>query len=149
MRRLAALLCVAFALPALADEEAGLDCTLDFSMKGWAVFVSRGSGEGTIHCSDGQSAAVTLSSRGVGLQAGTADLENGHGEFTPVASLEELYGRYLASTRGASAGEGAAVGALVKGEVALGLYSAGEGIGLSSIGLNEVTISPKAKASAD
>ena len=77
-----------------ADPAAKVKCQMKFSMKGWSVLYKRASGTGTVTCSNGQSATVKLEARGGGLTAGKSSIENGHGEFSAVKDIEEIFGAY-------------------------------------------------------
>ena len=124
---MAALASVVLTAPAHA---ALTDCTMTFSMKGWSAFYSTASGSGTITCENGQKADVKLSAKGGGLTAGKSTIRNGHGKFSEVADISDLFGTYVASSADAGAGKAASAKAMTKGEVSLALSGKGEGIEL-------------------
>lgn len=119
----AALLIGLGAAQARAD---GLQCTLEFTMKGWSAFYARASGRGTIHCSDGRSMAVRLIAKGGGLTVGKS-VESGHGDFSPVASMSDLLGSYVEAQAHAGAVNSGQVRVMTKGEVSLALSAKGHG----------------------
>jgi hypothetical protein len=62
---LAAAVAVAFlATPARAELAS---CTLEFNLSGWSLVYKQMKGEGKVSCSNGQSAAVHVSSHGGGF----------------------------------------------------------------------------------
>jgi hypothetical protein len=127
--------------PALAEDE--VSCEMDFSMKGWAVVITEGKGEGKVVCSNGETAEVAIASHGIGLSAGKAELVHARGEFTGVSRLEDLLGTYSSQTRTGGAGEAGGVALLTKGSVSLTVYAKGEGMGISTA-LGRITIARKA-----
>jgi hypothetical protein len=132
-----ALLAIGGAAPARADAE--LKCDMTFALKEWAVLVKHATGTGTITCNNGQKVAVTISSEGGGLTAGKFKIE-GHGEFSEVRNIRDLFGSYVQAQANAGAVKSSAATVLTKGEVSLALAGKGEGwdIGIS---LGKFTIS--------
>jgi hypothetical protein len=122
----AALIC-AGALGRPAHADANLKCTMSFTMKGWSAFYKTASGSGTIHCSNGQSLHVRLKATGGGLTVGKSVIEDGHGEFSSVSSIDELLGAYASAEAHAGAVKSAQVQAMTKGEVSLALSGKGRG----------------------
>ncbi|HUK02098.1 MAG TPA: hypothetical protein VLW26_07480 [Steroidobacteraceae bacterium] len=121
----ALLLALAGAMPAASWAD-GIDCTLQFSTRGWAAFYQSASGSGTIKCSNGASLAVTLTGKGGGLTVGKS-VESGTGRFSSVHSIEELLGTYVAAQAQAGAVKSTQAQAMTKGEVSLALHARGEG----------------------
>ena len=111
--------------PALA--EANVKCELKFTMSGWSIFYKEMKGTGTIHCSNGQSMAVKIKSTGGGLTAGKSSIDNGHGEFSGVASINELLGSYASAEAHAGAVKSSQAQVVTKGEVSLALSGTGRG----------------------
>ena len=107
-----------------ADHD--LKCTLTFELKTWSIIYKSAAGSGTIHCSNGQSVRVKLSAKGGGLTAGKST-ENGEGEFSPVASVDELLGGYAAVQAHAGAVNSVQAQVMTKGEVSLALSGKGHG----------------------
>lgn len=106
---------------------ADLDCHLRFTMKGWSVFYKTASGTGTVHCNNGQSMNVKLSAKGGGLTVGKSTIENGRGEFSRIASIEELLGAYVSAEAHAGAVKSSKAQVMTKGEVSLALAGTGKG----------------------
>jgi len=124
---IAVLAAVALAAPAHA---ALTDCKMTFSMKGWSIFYSTASGSGTITCENGQHADVKLEAKGGGLNAGKSKITDGHGKFSEVQDISDLFGTYVASSADAGAGKSATAKAMTKGEVSLALSGKGSGVEL-------------------
>jgi hypothetical protein len=114
-------------------------CTMKYNLKGWSAFYKTASGTGTIHCDNGQKAQVQLSSRGGGLTAGRTQIRDGVGYFSPVSSINELFGPYSAASAGAAAGKAASASALIKDNVHLNLTGHGKGFELG-VALGRLTI---------
>jgi hypothetical protein len=144
LRILAVVLAIVWAGTAVAEDEKTISCNLNFSMVAWAALIKSGSGEGRITCTNGDEIEVTLKSGGIGLAAGKIEITNGHGEFSAVRNVDDLFGTYSGASRAGGVGTtaGGAAG-LVKGDVALGLYGSGHGIGISSFGASGLTIERK------
>ena len=110
-----------------ADPAANVKCEMKFSMKGWSALYKRASGTGTITCSNGQTANVKLEARGGGLTAGKSSIENGHGDFSKVKDIEEIFGAYADAEAHAGAVKSSGARAMTKGEVSLALTGTGRG----------------------
>lgn len=113
------------ATPALA--EASVKCELKFKMSGWSAFYKQMSGTGTISCSNGQSMAVKIKSTGGGLTAGKSSIDDGHGEFSSAASINELLGKYVSAEAHAGAVKSSKAQVVTKGEITLALSGTGRG----------------------
>ena len=124
---LLAALFVAGASGGPAQADANLKCTMSFTMKGWSAFYKTASGSGTIHCANGQSLHVKLKATGGGLTVGKSSIEDGHGEFSSVASVDELLGKYASAEAHAGAVKSVGAQAMTKGEVSLALSGKGRG----------------------
>src|SRR5881227_994914 len=90
--------------PAGADSKTTTVCRMDYSLKGWSAFYKTSHGSGMITCDNGQTAKVNLSAKGGGLTAGKSVVRDGHGKFSEVASIKELFGNYVTGTAAAGAG---------------------------------------------
>jgi len=110
-----------------ADPAATVKCEMKFTMKGWSALYKRSSGTGTVTCSNGQSANVKLEARGGGLTAGKSSIENGHGDFSNVKDIEEIFGGYADAEAHAGAVKSSGARAMTKGEVSLALSGTGRG----------------------
>jgi len=115
-----------------ARAEAKTKCDLTFSIKEWAAIYKHAKGSGTITCSNGQRAHVAITSTGGGLTAGKFKLE-GHGEFSEVSDIHDLFGSYGAGEANAGAVKSAGATVVTKGDITLGLSGKGEGwdVGIS------------------
>lgn len=124
-----ALFAAATALAALhapAVRADGLKCAMTFSMEGWAAFYQTASGRGVIRCSNGHSMKVRLQAKGGGPVVGKS-IEQGHGEFSEVSSIEELLGSYIRAQAEAGAVKSGQAEVLTKGPVSLALSAKGRG----------------------
>ena len=145
MRRLAltvSLLAASLAStsPVASAQEASVDCEMSFTMKGWSAFYKTASGTGTIKCSNGQTATVKLSAKGGGLTVGKSSIEDGHGKFSAVHGIDEVFGSYVAAEAHAGAVKSAKAQVMTKGEVSLALSGKGRGWDLG-IAFGKLTIS--------
>jgi hypothetical protein len=122
---LAAVIAVAFlATPARAELTS---CTLEFSLSGWSLIYKQMKGEGKVSCSNGQSAAVHVSSHGGGFTIGKSDIVGGKGTFSAVKDIGEVFGTYVQAGASASALKGGQAQAMTKGEISLALSGSGRG----------------------
>jgi hypothetical protein len=127
----ASALAVVLAMPAApAQAAANVKCTLSFTMKGWSAFYKTASGTGTVSCDNGKSMKVKLNAKGGGLTVGKSTIEDGHGEFSSVASIDEILGSYASAEAHAGAVESAQAQVMTKGEVSLALSGKGRGFDL-------------------
>jgi hypothetical protein len=110
-----------------AQGVAKVKCEMSFSMKGWSAFYKTSSGTGTIKCSNGQSTSVKLSAKGGGITVGKSSIEDGHGEFSAVHSIDEVIGTYASAEAHAGAVKSAKAQVMTKGEVSLALSGKGRG----------------------
>jgi hypothetical protein len=105
-------------------------CRMDYNIKGWSAFYKTASGSGTITCDNDQTAKVKLSAKGGGLTAGKSVVREGHGKFSEVQDIKELFGSYASGSAGAGAGKSSEAGVMTKGEVSLALAGNGTGVEL-------------------
>lgn len=118
------------------------DCEMKFTMSGWSAFYKRSSGTGHVTCTNGQSATVRLEMRGGGLSAGKSTIEGGHGEFSNVKSLDEIFGNYVSAEAHAGAVKSSKTQVVTKGEVTLALTGTGRGWDLG-VAVGKFTIKRK------
>jgi hypothetical protein len=129
------ILGLAFAALSTAPAHAGeTKCKMKFSMKGWSAFYKTSKGEGTITCSNGESAAVTIKLTGGGITFGKTDITDAIGTFSDVNKLEDVLGSYGAAEAEAGAVKSSTAQALTKGEVSLAIAGTGEGWSLGISG---------------
>lgn len=129
MRKTPTIVSLAAVLIGLGASRAradGLKCTMSFTMKGWSAFYQTATGRGTIRCSDGRSMRVRLAAKGGGVTIGKS-VESGHGEFSPVAGIDDLLGSYADAQAHAGAVNSGQVQVMTKGEVSLALSGKGHG----------------------
>jgi hypothetical protein len=103
-----------------ASAQAKTKCDMTFAFKEWAAIYKHAAGWGKITCNNGQTADVKLSSKGGGLTAGKFQIE-GHGEFSEVSDIRDLFGSYAQAEANAGAVKTAEGTVLTKGEVSLAL----------------------------
>lgn len=146
LRRLVVHLTMALALVALtvpAAKAQGLTkCRMSFNLKEWSAFYKKADGVGEIRCDNGERAAVRLEARGGGLTAGRGEIRDGHGTFSDVSSIRELFGSYANADAGAGAVKSAAAAVMTKGPVTLGLDGKGTGWELG-VSFGKFTIIPQ------
>ncbi len=104
------------------------ECKMTFTLKSWSIFYKSGKGYGTITCDNGQKAKVKLRSQGGGLTFGKGKIVNGHGTFSKVATIKELFGDYATAEAHAGVVKSGSAQALTKGEVSLSLTGTGNGV---------------------
>ena len=121
---------VAMLFTAHAAWGGSTQCTMDYSIEGWSMMYSTASGNGTITCDNGQSAGVSLQAKGGGPTAGMKKVVNGHGKFSPVADIDELFGSYASAEAHAGMGESSSAQVVTKGTVSLAFSGSGQGIDL-------------------
>jgi hypothetical protein len=127
---LASVLLGAPAPPVLAQ---GLtSCSLDFKLEGWSALYETASGKGTIKCTNGQTANVSLSSKGGGITFGKVKIVDGTGTFSEVKDISELFGDYTFTEAEAADGKAAEARVMTKGKVSLALAGKGEGTALGT-----------------
>lgn len=124
------LLALAASLVAAAPAAATTKCEMDFTLKSWAAFYKTASGSGTITCDNGQTAKVNLNAKGGGLAAGKSKIDDGHGKFSEVADIRDLFGTYVTGGASAGAGKSAEASVVTKGDISLALAGHGTGIEL-------------------
>lgn len=110
--------------------EAGIDCKLEYSLKGWSAFYKSAKGSGTIRCDNGQSLAVRLKVKGGGLTFGKSEIIDGSGKFSEVDDIKELLGSYAQAEAHAGAVKSSQATAMTKGAVSLALAGTGKGMDL-------------------
>ncbi len=113
--------------PAGADVKTTV-CRMDYTLKGWSAFYKTSSGSGTITCDNGQTAKAKISAKAGGLTAGKSEIRDGHGKFSEVRDIQELFGSYASATAAAGAVKSSEAQALTKGEVSLALAGTGNGV---------------------
>ena len=135
------VLAAASFLPAVrAEDKRLLDCSMEFSLKGWSAFYKTSKGEGTVKCSDGQTLTVAIKTDGGGITFGKSDVKNGTGKFSGITKIEDTLGSYAYAGADAGAVKSSAAQVLTKGEVSLSLAGTGDGWNLG-VDVGKFTIS--------
>jgi hypothetical protein len=129
------------AMPAQAAKGT-TSCKLSFSLSEWAIGIKVAHGSGTVTCDNGQMAQVKIEATGVGLTAGKNEVREGHGKFTGVSDIREVFGTYASANAGVGVGKSADAAALTKGPVSLALAAKGTGVELG-LSVEAFTISRK------
>ena len=114
-----------FATPAAADMTT---CTLSYTLKGWSFIYKQYKGSGTVTCTNGQTAEVSIVTRGGGLTVGKSEIEDGKGVFSDVKDIAEVFGTYVSASAGAGATKSAEAQAMTKGEISLAISGTGRGM---------------------
>ena len=141
---LATLALTSFASAGLAEDKYDptlINCKIVYNIKGWSMLVKTAKGEGTITCDNGQKSEVALKSLGGGLTIGKSEIIGARGTFTPVRSIEDLYGTFAEAEAHAGATKSTIASVLTKGEISLAISGRGQGIDVG-VSLGGFTISP-------
>ena len=140
------VLAAASVVPSVRAEETKLlDCSMDFSLKGWSAFYKTSKGQGTVKCTNGQSLTVEIKTHGGGLTFGKSDVKNGTGKFSGITTIDDVLGSYAYAGADAGAVKSSSAQVLTKGEVSLSLAGTGDGWSLG-VDAGKFTISnPAAK----
>lgn len=136
-----ALLLVLAAAPA-ASAQSLTTCHMNYDLKGWSLAIKAAHGEGTITCDNGQQADVKITAKGAGLAAGRYEIRDGHGKFSGVSDVSELFGSYAAASASAGVEKEAEGLAMTKGNVSLALAGKGTGFDLG-VAVERFTITPR------
>lgn len=123
----ATLLLLSAALAPAAQAARPIDCTLRFNVSGWSIFYKTSAGTGTVSCSNGERAAVTIRSKGGGLTVGKSRITDGRGEFSGVRNIDDVFGSYVTAEAHAGASRSSKAQVMSKGDVSLALAGTGQG----------------------
>jgi hypothetical protein len=118
---------VAVALLATPAQAELASCKLEFNLSGWSLIYKQMKGEGKVNCSNGQTAAVYVSSHGGGFTLGKSDIVGGTGAFSDVKDIGEVFGTYVQASASGSGIKGGQAQAMTKGEISLALSGSGRG----------------------
>jgi hypothetical protein len=122
------------------SEKQMKNCDMTYTLKGWSAVYKTAKGEGSITCTNGQSAQVAISVKGGGLTFGKTEIYNGKAEISGVGSIKDIYGSYAGMAAHAGVVKAGAVEVLTKGTVSLALAGTGEGVDIG-IDFSDFTIS--------
>ena len=124
---LLAILLLSWTFSPAAQAAGAVDCALRFNLSGWSIFYKTASGTGTVTCSNGQRAAVTINSKGGGLTVGKSRITGGRGEFSGVRDINDVFGTYATAEAHAGASRSSKAQVMTKGNVSLAMAGKGEG----------------------
>lgn len=117
-----------------------LSCKMTYSLTGWSIIYKHADGQGTVHCSNGQSMPVKITATGGGLTAGKWHVDDGTGTFSKVHRISDVLGSYAQGSAHAGAVHSASAQVLTKGPVSLALTGTGQGVELG-VAVGKFTIS--------
>lgn len=124
---LAAALAVS-ALLLATPARAATSCTLTYNLEGGGAFYKRSTGDGVVRCDNGQTLAISITSKGGGLTFGKSKIENGTGRFSPVNDIGDIIGAYATAEANAGTSSAASKAQVVtKGSISLALSGQGTG----------------------
>jgi len=125
-----------------AAHGAQTKCELTYDASGWSAFYKTAAGTGKITCDNGQSAPVKIRVKAGGVTFGRFKVTDGHGTFSAVDSINDLYGKW--ATAGAEAGmvKSAQAKVVTKGTVSLALTGTGQGVDIG-VDVGEFVIEPQ------
>ena len=135
------LLAVALMVDA-APARAHTKCDLAFHLEDWSAFYKTAHGWGRVTCDNGQVRRVALRMKGGGVTVGRSAI-SGHGDFSAVHDVRELYGDYANAEAHAGIVRSAAGQVVTKGTVSLAFAGKGHGVDLG-IAFGKLTIAPVA-----
>lgn len=121
------------------------DCDMTYSLKGWSAVYKTAKGEGSITCTNGETAQVAISVKGGGLTFGKTEIYNGKAEISGVGSIKDIYGSYAGMAAHAGVVKAGAVEVMTKGNVSLALAGTGGGVDIG-IDFSGFTISEVGEA---
>jgi hypothetical protein len=144
MRRRIILLAVAFACAGAMARAARADtaCEMQFSLSGWSAFYKTASGSGMVTCDNGQTASVVIRATGGGLTVGKSKISDGHGRFSNVSDISDIFGAYGVAEAHAGMGKSSSAQVMTKGIVSLELTGKGQGVDLG-VAFGKFTISKR------
>jgi hypothetical protein len=128
--RAGAVTLLALALGVAPSRAASISCSMRYDLAGWSAFYKTASGTGTITCDNGQTASVKITTKGGGLTVGKSKITDGRGRFSPVTTIDDLFGDYGVAEAHAGAGESKSAQVMTKGTVSLELTGSGSGVDL-------------------
>ena len=137
---MASLLLILASVASSSALAAGKDCDMTYSLKGWSAVYKTAKGEGSITCTNGETAQVEISVKGGGLTFGKTEIYNGKAEISGVHSINDIYGSYATASAHAGVVKAAAAEVMTKGTVSIALAGTGEGVDVG-IDFSKFTIS--------
>jgi hypothetical protein len=123
-----------------APASAATSCDLSFRLSGWSAFYKTATGWGHVTCDNGQARRVALRIKGGGLTVGRSVI-SGHGDFSPIGDIREIYGNYANAEAHAGIVRSSSAQLVTKGPVSLALAGKGRGVDLG-FAFGKLTIAP-------
>ena len=117
-------------------------CDLSFHLEGWSAFYKTAQGGGRVTCDNGQRRNVAIRFKGGGITVGRSAV-HGHGDFSPVADIREVFGDYANAEAHAGMVRSSTAQVVTKGTVSLAFAGKGQGVDLG-IAFGKLTIAPVA-----
>lgn len=111
-----------------ADDSPKKNCDMTYTLKGWSAVYKTAKGEGSITCTNGETAQVEIDVKGGGLTFGKTEIYNGKAEISGVRTISDIYGSYASAAAHAGVVKAGAVEVMTKGTVSLALAGTGEGV---------------------
>lgn len=102
-------------------------CKMNFVLSGWSAIYKTSSGHGTVTCSNGERVDVKLSAKGAGLSVGAYKINDGHGTFTGITNIKQIFGTYVKGTAHVGASKSTRAAVMTKNNVSLALTGTGNG----------------------
>ena len=127
---------------ALAEDRAGLECTIRFQLSGWSAIYERVDGTGIVACSDDTAMPVVVQAPGAGFRVGQPKITNGTGRFAQVRQISDVFGTYAQGDVQTGVVKSSETGLLTNGKVSLGLAVKREGDDFG-VGIARFTIRPQ------
>lgn len=118
-----------------------VSCTMTYHLSGFSLAYKQYDGTGTISCSDGSRAQVSLASKSIGFSIGKSEID-GTGVFSDVKNINEIFGSYISLEGHAGATKSVDGQVLTKGEISLALSGKGRGVDIG-VTIGALTISPR------
>jgi hypothetical protein len=132
----------AILLLAASSAGAATRCDLSFHLEGWSAFYKTAQGGGRVTCDNGQVRSVAIRMKGGGITVGRSAV-HGHGDFSPVADIREVFGDYANAEAHAGMVRSSTAQVVTKGTVSLAFAGKGQGVDLG-IAFGKLTIAPVA-----
>jgi hypothetical protein len=123
-----------------SPASAATKCDLSFHLEGWSAFYKTTHGVGRVTCGNGQVRRVAIRTKGGGVTFGRSAIQ-GHGDFSPVADIRDVFGNYANAEAHAGMVRSSAAHVVTKGTVSLAFAGKGQGVDLG-FAFGKLTITP-------
>jgi hypothetical protein len=130
------------------NDKPPMDCVMTYNLKGWSAIYKTAKGDGTITCTNGQKASVTISVHGGGITFGKTEIYDGKARISGGRTIDDIFGSYVSAAAHAGAGKAVQAEVLTKGEGSIALSGKGTGVdvGADFSGFTISKAEPKAPA---